>query len=117
VNQDPHPRGVSSGLARLKRWRARSKQDLPLTEGEFSLAGSRPTRYSLLTLCIAPALCDTPKRQRVSARDLDSRNSTFVNNVPVKERLLADGDQIRVGKSMLYFKAAQEPSVKLFGGA
>jgi pSer/pThr/pTyr-binding forkhead associated (FHA) protein len=36
--------------------------------------------------------------------DLDSRNSTFVNNVPVKERLLADGDQIRIGKSTLVFQ-------------
>ena len=38
--------------------------------------------------------------------DLDSRNSTFVNNVPVKERLLADGDQIRIGKSTLVFQRA-----------
>jgi transcriptional regulator with GAF, ATPase, and Fis domain len=37
-------------------------------------------------------------------QDLDSRNSTFVNNVPVKERLLADGDQIRIGKSILVFQ-------------
>jgi len=57
-------------------------------------------------------LCDTPKRQRFLLEDLDSRNSTFVNNVPVKERLLADGDQIRVGKSMFVFQGLpQEPSV------
>src|SRR5208282_5497371 len=44
-------------------------------------------------------------------QDLDSRNNTFVNNVPVKERLLADGDQIRIGKSILVFQGPpREPA-------
>ncbi len=44
--------------------------------------------------------------------DLESRNSTFVNNVPVKERRLANGDQIRVGKSVLVFQglSAETPA-------
>jgi transcriptional regulator with GAF, ATPase, and Fis domain len=33
-------------------------------------------------------------------RDLDSRNGTFVNDVPVKERTLRRGDQISVGDSV-----------------
>jgi pSer/pThr/pTyr-binding forkhead associated (FHA) protein len=29
-------------------------------------------------------------------RDLDSTNGTFVNELPIRERLLRDGDQIRI---------------------
>jgi diguanylate cyclase (GGDEF)-like protein len=36
-------------------------------------------------------------------RDLDSTNGTFVNELPVRERLLRDGDQIRIGRSMIKF--------------
>src|SRR5262245_43232582 len=35
--------------------------------------------------------------------DLDSRNGTLVNGVPVRSRPLVDGDQIRVGDSILLF--------------
>jgi two-component system cell cycle response regulator len=36
-------------------------------------------------------------------RDLDSTNGTFVNELPIRERLLRDGDQIRIGRAMLKF--------------
>jgi diguanylate cyclase (GGDEF)-like protein len=36
-------------------------------------------------------------------RDLDSTNGTFVNEVPVHQRVLRDGDQIRIGRAMLKF--------------
>lgn len=36
-------------------------------------------------------------------RDLDSTNGTYVNEQPVRERALRDGDQIRIGRSMLKF--------------
>ncbi len=35
--------------------------------------------------------------------DLESLNSTFVNDVPVKERLLVHGDRLRVGESVFLF--------------
>ena len=41
--------------------------------------------------------------------DLDSRNGTMVNGVPIRTRALADGDQIRIGDSILLF-AAGAPS-------
>jgi diguanylate cyclase (GGDEF)-like protein len=36
-------------------------------------------------------------------RDLDSTNGTYVNDQPIRERALRDGDQIRIGRSMLKF--------------
>jgi len=36
-------------------------------------------------------------------RDLDSTNGTYVNDQPIRERALSDGDQIRIGRSMLKF--------------
>ncbi|MGH9199252.1 MAG: hypothetical protein ACRD1T_26430, partial [Acidimicrobiia bacterium] len=40
-------------------------------------------------------------------RNEDSERPIFVNGLPVKERLLADGDQLGVGESLLVFR--QEP--------
>ena len=39
-------------------------------------------------------------------RDLDSRFGTFVNDVPVRERRLEDGDRIRVCGSLFLFSHA-----------
>jgi transcriptional regulator with GAF, ATPase, and Fis domain len=61
--------------------------------------------------------------RRFKIRDLDSRNSTFVNRVPMKERLLAPGDEIRVGNSLFVFmppepgeSTASSASLRLNGG-
>src|SRR5262249_6513539 len=36
-------------------------------------------------------------------KDLGSTNGTFVNDVPAREHILRDGDQIRIGRAMLKF--------------
>jgi len=41
--------------------------------------------------------------ERCSIRDLDSLTGTFVNGVPVKDRLLAHGDRIALGSSVFLF--------------
>lgn len=40
--------------------------------------------------------------------DLDSLNGTFVNNQPVKERILRHGDRIEVGDSHFVFLLEEE---------
>ena len=42
---------------------------------------------------------------RYRLTDHDSQNGTFVNGIPVKERILVNGDQIAVGTSVLVFLA------------
>ncbi|HEX9962720.1 MAG TPA: sigma 54-interacting transcriptional regulator, partial [Pyrinomonadaceae bacterium] len=40
--------------------------------------------------------------------DLDSRNGTFLNNLPVKEAVLRHGDCIRIGKTLIFFRMDEE---------
>ncbi len=42
--------------------------------------------------------------------DLNSRNSTFVNGVAVTEKVLAPGDQVRIGNSMFVLRTADRGS-------
>src|ERR671939_2094654 len=44
---------------------------------------------------------------RVVLTDLESLNGTFVNSRPVREHVLADGDQIAVGDSRLIFLTSE----------
>src|SRR5262244_3556745 len=43
-----------------------------------------------------------------TVRDLQSRNGTRVNGIPVEERELAHGDQLSVGSSVLMFLSEAE---------
>jgi transcriptional regulator with GAF, ATPase, and Fis domain len=77
----------------------------PLTEDEISIGRDPDNQISLLDSLVSRRHCTIRKNGHgFLLRDLDSRNSTFVNHVPVKERLLADGDEIRIGKSILMFQ-------------
>src|SRR5438094_10393191 len=44
----------------------------------------------------------------VTIIDLNSRNGTFVNAVPIKERKLEPGDRIQIGDSLLLFAEEEE---------
>ena len=48
--------------------------------------------------------------ERVVLKDLESLNGTFVNGVPVRERLLRHGDQIRLGHSLFVFLTGDIPA-------
>ena len=106
VEPAPNHEGVSSGLARLEAISGPLEgTTFPITEGELSIGREPCNQISLLDSLVSRRHCVIRKdAQGFLIQDLDSRNSTFVNNLPVKERLLADGDQIRVGKSILVFQ-------------
>ncbi|HET9792815.1 MAG TPA: sigma 54-interacting transcriptional regulator [Thermoanaerobaculia bacterium] len=42
--------------------------------------------------------------------DLDSLNGTFVNGVPVRERVLESGDEVRIGSSVFFFWTEEDPA-------
>ncbi len=54
--------------------------------------------------CILRRLADGSVR----ITDLESRNGTFVNGLPVQERILEHGDEIRLGSSRLLFLVRQQ---------
>jgi transcriptional regulator with GAF, ATPase, and Fis domain len=45
---------------------------------------------------------------RCIIKDLDSRHGTFVNGVPIRERILISGDLINVGSSLFLFRDEEE---------
>ncbi len=90
----------------------------PLTGSSFSLAGREAylgrAPYNWLTINSL-----TVSRQHLlleqkgedgtwQVTDLDSHNGTFVNDVPIKQRVLVNGDTIRAGDSHFVFVTAEE---------
>src|SRR5205814_767578 len=50
---------------------------------------------------------------RYTLHDLGSSNGTYVNGIPVRERVLEHGDRIRAGNSVLLFLTPEPGSVAL----
>jgi Nif-specific regulatory protein len=76
----------------------------PLTSEPMSIGRDPSNTVSLLDGSVSRHHCVIEKQgDRYKLRDLDSRNSTFVNRVPVKERYLEVGDEVRVGNSLFVF--------------
>ncbi len=48
-------------------------------------------------------------------RDLGSSNGTYVNSIPVRERVLAHGDRVRAGDTVLLFLQQPEPDREAAG--
>jgi transcriptional regulator with GAF, ATPase, and Fis domain len=45
-------------------------------------------------------------------RDLDSSNGTFVNDVPIRERLLAENDRIKIGDTLFLFLLSETEAAR-----
>jgi transcriptional regulator with GAF, ATPase, and Fis domain len=90
-----------------------------LDTSEFSVGRNPSNRLSVSDPSLSRHHCVIAARgPQFEIRDLDSRNGTFVNGVPVRERVLADSDEIQIGNSLFLFlteeeAAAPEPSVRL----
>jgi transcriptional regulator with GAF, ATPase, and Fis domain len=79
----------------------------PVIEGELSIGRDPSNHISLLDSLVSRRHCLIRKEgEAFRLLDLESRNNTFVSGVPVRERLLNPGDQIRVGNSVLVFQGA-----------
>ena len=106
VTPAPNPEDVSSTPARLEAVGGPlDGRTFPLTEDRMSIGREPSNQIPLLDSLVSRRHCVIRREgQGFLIEDLDSRNSTFVNNMPVKERLLTDGDEIRIGKSILVFQ-------------
>ena len=102
------------GDARLEVVSGPLKGELfPLTREGLSIGRDPSNEISLLDPLVSRRHCLICRADRgFRLQDLDSRNNTFINGVPVKERELVHGDQIRIGDSILVFQQAARYSGK-----
>ena len=71
---------------------------------EISIGREPSNEISFLDSSVSRRHCLIRKEGEVfQIRDLESRNGTFVNGVPLKERILEHTDQIQIGSSVLVF--------------
>ena len=89
----------------------------PLTGSSFSLPGKdayigrAPYNWltvNSLTVSRQHLLLEQTAEQAWQLTDLDSHNGTFVNDLPIKQRILANGDTIRAGDSHFVFITEEE---------
>src|SRR5260370_35490863 len=89
----------------------------PLRKSEFQVGGILSIgRNSSNSICVEDASV-SPRHCRIDCNnerylltDLDSGSGTFVNGIPVKERVLASGDQIAGGNSLFLFQLEDSPA-------
>lgn len=89
----------------------------PLLKSEFPVAGVLSIgRNSSNSICledttVSPVHCRIScDNERSLLVDLDSDSGTFVNGIPVKQRVLAPGDQIAIGSSLFIFEVERSPA-------
>ncbi len=86
---------------------------IPLTENETSLGREPSNDVALLDAAVSRKHCViTYSEGQFKIQDLNSRNSTFVNGVPVTERTLDSGDEIKIGSSLFVFVLSKAEAEK-----
>jgi len=77
---------------------------IPLSADETSIGREPSNLLSILDASVSRRHClILRENDQFKIQDLKSRNSTFVNGVPVTERTLASGDEIKIGNSLFLF--------------
>ncbi|MEK7407097.1 MAG: sigma 54-interacting transcriptional regulator [Acidobacteriota bacterium] len=80
-------------------------QFFPLTPEEATVGREPSNRVALADPAASRKHCRISRQAtgQFHIHDLNSRNGTFINGLPVKERILEHGDQIQVGASTFLF--------------
>jgi transcriptional regulator with GAF, ATPase, and Fis domain len=79
-------------------------QTFTLSEGELSVGRLSSNHVHVTDIAVSRRHCVIRGEDgHFKVHDLESRNGSFVNAVPVKERLLEHGDRIEVGSSLFVF--------------
>jgi Nif-specific regulatory protein len=80
-----------------------------LTELECAIGRESSNQLCLSDLSVSRQHCRIHREADLFIlRDLESLNCTFVNGVPVRERQLVHGDQLRIGDSLFLFLRHEE---------
>ena len=82
---------------------------IALTESEATVGRDPANAVALVDPSVSRKHCLLrPEDGRFQIRDLDSRNGTLVNGLPVKEQWLRHGDEIATGDSVFLFLTEEE---------
>jgi Nif-specific regulatory protein len=74
---------------------------IPLGEARLSVGRDAGNEVCLASMWVSRRHCVIERQgTHVTISDLGSHNGTFVNGVPVKERVLLHGDEVRIGDSV-----------------
>jgi len=88
-------------------------RSVPLDEAPLAVGRHASNRLQVPDLAASRYHCviEAGEEGRFQVRDLASRRGTFVNGVPVQERLLEAGDLVTIGRSLFIFQEkSQEES-------
>jgi Nif-specific regulatory protein len=78
-----------------------------ITEREISIGRDPSNEISLLDGLVSRRHCVIrADGDGFRLQDLESRNNTFVSGVPVRDRVLVHGDEIRIGNSIFLFQGS-----------
>ena len=81
----------------------------PLETAEISIGREPSNLVSILDASVSRRHCVIRSGENdFTIHDLNSRNSTFVNGVPVTEKLLVSGDEIKIGNSLFLFVVPEQ---------
>src|SRR5712671_4526989 len=82
-----------------------SGTSLPLVQGHTSIGRNNANHVALADRAVSPRHCLVIRHDgRLSIRDLDPGNRSFVNGMPADDRVLADGDEIQIGSSVFLLR-------------
>lgn len=85
----------------------------PLTEAETVIGREASNRIPINDISVSRRHCVIKREaEQHTLSDLDSLNGTFVNDVPVKERPLKAGDQIRIGDTLFLFLLEEDDALQ-----
>jgi Nif-specific regulatory protein len=89
-------------------------QIVSLTSDALSIGRSSSNRLALCDLALSRQHCRVScESGRTVIRDLDSVNGTFVNGLPIRERVLEHGDQIKIGHALFVFVVSETADIEL----
>ncbi|HSB13386.1 MAG TPA: sigma 54-interacting transcriptional regulator [Bryobacteraceae bacterium] len=85
----------------------------PVADADFSIGREESNSLCLEDRAVSHHHCVVrAEGERFKITDLGSVNRTCVNGIPVSERFLAHGDEIKVGHSLFLFLLEEEPRAR-----
>src|SRR4051812_12749893 len=84
---------------------------VPVPAGTLTVGAEPANAITLLDAAVSGEHCVLERTgERLTIRDVDPANPTFVNGLPAGERALADGDRIQIGASLFVLRLDDRPA-------